>query len=153
MSRAPQGPVTPAAKSSCGNCDCDETASKPAKSLLFEITEFVTRPALSTLGDCLAVVARCEPMPCTVITAASASHWHDIEPGKPDTCYIVIRGATECVDGGDDVTVAIRKGVSVARARAALKGISAQLKRYETLEQFTPKEPPWVPADFDSAPF
>lgn len=136
---------------SCGSLDRGATETQvPRQTVkpLYETTENIGRPPLSTLGDCLAEVARCEPIPCTKITAAAASHWHDT---APDTIYLDFQAATECVQRGDDVTVVIRKGVTVARARAALKGIRAQLKSYDSLEQFTPKEPP--PPDGDSVPF
>lgn len=128
----------------CPSCGATET-QVPRQTVKYEITEDIGRPPLSTLGDCLAEVARAEPVPCTNITAGPASRWQDT---APDTIYLNFRAATECVDRGDDVTVVIRKGVTVARARAALKGIRAQLKSYESLEQFTPKEPP--PGNDDS---
>ena len=90
------------------------------------------REMLGSLGDCLAQVARYRPLGYSKITAVCD------DPDSP-LSRLHLEGTTAAMFDAP-VTIFIRAGVMPEYACAVLKECIKNLKTYETLEPWTPKE-------------
>jgi hypothetical protein len=108
------------------------------------------REILGSLGDCLAQTARYEPLGYSKITAVI----YDIDG---PVLNLHLESATAAMFEAL-VTIFIRAGTTPEHVREILKQVARNLKPYDTLEPWTPKEPssarpidtlgPWLPKEF-----
>lgn len=111
------------------------------------------RPALASLGDCLADTASFVPHGFTKITGCTESFWRDIPADNPDTPWFVMEAVTACLEPAP-VHIFITAGTPAATAREILKQAAKWLKEHgDDLPNLTPRKPEPTACDFDNNPF
>ena len=117
-----------------------------------------SRPALGSLGDCLAETAAHQPHGFTKITGCTESFWRDIpanrpDANRPDAPWFVLEAATACLEPAP-VHIFITAGTPAATACEILKHAARWLKEHgDELPGYTPLEPVATDDDSDTIPF